>query len=101
EVAADDRSAAGPRCLDLVVDRPVVAVAELGRRFGRIALAVAREAELLERQWLAHLVRQPFVRREVVADLRAARVPGPREVLPVDPAPVERPDMRGQVVDVG
>src|SRR5688572_19113316 len=99
EVAAHDRSAAGPRCFDCAVDQAVVLVAERRRRRRVIALAVAREAELLEQQRLAEFGGQPLVSREIVAHLCAPPVPRPGQILARDPAPVERPDMRGEVID--
>src|SRR5690606_1984441 len=50
EIAAHDRAAVRPRGFDRIEYHAVVAVAVFGRRLGRIAFAVAREAELLEQQ---------------------------------------------------
>src|SRR4051794_2416701 len=101
EIGARDRSPARRARGDRLVDEPVESVLEARRAAGIEQPAVAREAELLDHQRLAELPREADMLREIIAHLRRPRIPGAGQVVRIHPAPVERPDVGGEIVDLG
>ena len=101
EVGALDRAAGAHALLDRIVDQLVIGVAIAGRRLGIIAAAVARIAEFLDHQRLAEPAGETGVLLDILPYLRQPRLIGAGKVARVDPAPVQGPDMRGRIVDLG
>src|SRR6478736_8765854 len=100
KIRAADGSVLRDARLDRGVDHAVVALSKAGADARVVPLTVARKAELLEDERLVQPAGDGLVCLQIRAHLRGAGLPRPFQVFAVHPAPIQGPNVRGDVVDV-